>query len=141
MRRVHRAPATQSRYLPSSPWYSKPAATRYTFDLTKAKALLQQAGHPDGFTTTLSIGDATIPGSKAMAQIWSQDLATIGVKLTILEKEHGPFFDDYFKGNYDVIGWLLDRWLGTGPWLLVAGIVLGAAAGFYEFIRITSKLT
>ena len=37
-------------------------------------------------------------------------------------------------------GWLLDRWLGTGPWLLVAGIVLGAAAGFYEFIRITSKI-
>jgi peptide/nickel transport system substrate-binding protein len=103
----NRAPATQSRYLPSSPWYSKPAATRYTFDLTKAKALLQQAGHPDGFTTTLSIGDATIPGSKAMAQIWSQDLATIGVKLTILEKEQGPFFDDYFKGNYEIIGWLL----------------------------------
>lgn len=38
-------------------------------------------------------------------------------------------------------GWLLDRWLGTGPWLLVAGIVLGSAAGFYEFIRITNKIT
>jgi ATP synthase protein I len=38
-------------------------------------------------------------------------------------------------------GWLLDRWLGTGPWLLVAGIILGSAAGFYEFIRITSKIT
>jgi ATP synthase protein I len=37
-------------------------------------------------------------------------------------------------------GWLADRWLGTGPWLLIGGIVLGAAAGFYEFIRITSKL-
>ena len=40
-----------------------------------------------------------------------------------------------------IIGWLLDRWLGTRPWLLVAGIVLGAAAGFYEFIRQTSKLS
>ena len=40
-----------------------------------------------------------------------------------------------------IAGWLFDRWLGTGPWLLVAGIVLGAAAGFYEFIRITSKIT
>jgi len=37
-------------------------------------------------------------------------------------------------------GWLLDRWLGTAPWLLVAGIVLGAAAGFYEFIRTASKI-
>jgi ATP synthase protein I len=38
------------------------------------------------------------------------------------------------------IGWLLDRWLGTKPWLLVIGIVLGAAVGFYQFIRLTSKL-
>jgi len=40
-----------------------------------------------------------------------------------------------------IMGWLLDRWLGTRPWLLVSGIVLGAAAGFYEFIRQTSKLS
>ena len=39
-----------------------------------------------------------------------------------------------------ILGWLLDRWLGTRPWLLVAGLVLGAAAGFYQFIRTTSKL-
>jgi ATP synthase protein I len=37
-------------------------------------------------------------------------------------------------------GWVLDRWLGTKPWLLVAGIVLGAIAGFYQFIRLTSQL-
>ena len=40
-----------------------------------------------------------------------------------------------------IVGWLLDRWLGTIPWLLVSGIVLGAAAGFYEFVRQTSKLS
>jgi ATP synthase protein I len=38
------------------------------------------------------------------------------------------------------VGWLMDRWLGTNPWLLVAGIVLGAAAGFYQFVRLTAKL-
>jgi ATP synthase protein I len=38
------------------------------------------------------------------------------------------------------LGWALDRWLGTAPWLLVGGIVLGAALGFYQFIRLTSKL-
>ncbi len=37
------------------------------------------------------------------------------------------------------LGWVLDRWLGTG-WLMVAGIVLGAAVGFYQFIRIMSRL-
>ncbi len=37
------------------------------------------------------------------------------------------------------LGWLLDRWLGTG-WLMVAGIILGSFVGFYEFIRIISKI-
>jgi ATP synthase protein I len=40
-----------------------------------------------------------------------------------------------------IVGWLLDRWLGTKPWLLVTGIILGAAAGFYEFIRSTAKIS
>ena len=37
------------------------------------------------------------------------------------------------------VGWALDRWLGTS-WIMIAGIVLGAAVGFYEFIRIISQL-
>ena len=40
-----------------------------------------------------------------------------------------------------LVGWLLDRWLGTKPWLLVAGVTLGSIAGFYEFIRATSRLS
>jgi F0F1-type ATP synthase assembly protein I len=38
-------------------------------------------------------------------------------------------------------GWLLDRWLKTGPWLLVGGIVFGAVVGFYQFIRIMSRVS
>ncbi len=40
-----------------------------------------------------------------------------------------------------VLGWVLDRWLGTRPWLLVLGLVLGGAAGLYEFIRTSSNLS
>ena len=40
-----------------------------------------------------------------------------------------------------IAGWLLDRWLGTSPWLLITGIILGAAAGFYELIRSASKIS
>jgi ATP synthase protein I len=36
-------------------------------------------------------------------------------------------------------GWLLDRWLGTAPWLLAGGLVLGAAIGFFQFVRISAK--
>lgn len=37
------------------------------------------------------------------------------------------------------IGWMLDKWLETQPWCLVGGIVLGSAAGLYEFVRLSSK--
>jgi ATP synthase protein I len=37
------------------------------------------------------------------------------------------------------LGWFLDKWLGTQPWLLIGGILLGSAAGLYQFVRISSK--
>ena len=40
-----------------------------------------------------------------------------------------------------VVGWVLDRWLGTSPWLIVAGIVLGSVAGFTRFIRLMSRIS
>ncbi|MBA2731671.1 MAG: AtpZ/AtpI family protein [Acidobacteria bacterium] len=39
------------------------------------------------------------------------------------------------------LGWGLDRWLGTAPWLVVTGIVLGAGVGFYQFIRLLSRIS
>ncbi len=39
-----------------------------------------------------------------------------------------------------VAGWALDRWLKTGPWLLVAGIIVGAVLGFYQFVRMMSRV-
>jgi ATP synthase protein I len=37
------------------------------------------------------------------------------------------------------IGWLLDRWLGTAPWLLVLLVTLGFAAGLMNVIRAAQK--
>ncbi len=39
------------------------------------------------------------------------------------------------------LGLLLDRWLGTTPWLLVVGIVLGSVVGLYQFVRLTSRMS
>ena len=41
--------------------------------------------------------------------------------------------------SFCALGWLLDRWLGTDPWLLIIGIVLGSAVGLFEFVRLSSK--
>ena len=33
------------------------------------------------------------------------------------------------------IGWLLDNWLGTDPWLVIVGVVFGFGGGTYRMIR------
>jgi F0F1-type ATP synthase assembly protein I len=37
------------------------------------------------------------------------------------------------------LGWLLDKWFDTQPWFLIGGIVIGSAAGLFEFVRLSSK--
>ena len=36
-------------------------------------------------------------------------------------------------------GWMLDKWFGTQPWCLAAGIVLGSGVGLFEFVRLSSR--
>jgi len=36
-------------------------------------------------------------------------------------------------------GYYLDRWLGTSPWLLLLGLVLGIAAGFVNLFRSVTR--
>lgn len=38
-----------------------------------------------------------------------------------------------------VIGWLLDSWLNTSPWLLLAMLALGVAGAFRNIIRIANR--
>jgi len=38
------------------------------------------------------------------------------------------------------IGYMLDRWLGTRPWLLILFFILGSAAGLLNVFRMTSGL-
>ena len=33
------------------------------------------------------------------------------------------------------IGYGIDRWRGTSPWFLLAGLLLGVVVGFYELIK------
>ena len=39
-----------------------------------------------------------------------------------------------------LIGWGADLLLGTSPWGIVVGIVIGAAIGFIQFFRITGSI-
>ena len=39
------------------------------------------------------------------------------------------------------MGWLLDRWLGTSPWLLILFFLIGIAAGFRNVQRASEQMT
>jgi len=38
-----------------------------------------------------------------------------------------------------LVGYFLDRWLNTTPWILLTGLLLGVVVGFYEIARVVFK--
>ena len=40
-----------------------------------------------------------------------------------------------------LLGYFADGWLGTEPWLLVSGLLLGIVVGFYELARVVWRRT
>ena len=55
-------------------------------------------------------------------------------------RKAGPYLDASWQligsvGLWTAVGYFLDRKLGTRPWLLVGGSVLGMGLGFYLFFR------
>jgi glutathione transport system substrate-binding protein len=59
----------------------------YTYDPAKARALLAEAGYPNGFETTLWGGNSTI--SQRGMQFLQQQLAAVGVKAQVEPLESG----------------------------------------------------
>jgi len=40
-----------------------------------------------------------------------------------------------------ILGYFLDRWLNTSPWLSVTGLIIGTVGGFLGLFRIMSRLS
>jgi type II secretory pathway predicted ATPase ExeA len=89
-----------------------PQPTGYDTDIAKAKALLAEAGHGDGFETTLSfdLGFGVI--GEPLAVLVQESLAAIGIKATInkipganwrseLTKKELPMIVNFFSGWLD----------------------------------------
>ena len=88
--------------------------------------------NPDDFKTRLKIAKSKI----------KKDV------LTDIEKR-GSFVGSAFKlgtelvaavGVGTIIGFILDSWFGTKPWLIIIFFFLGAAAGMLNVIRAANRM-
>lgn len=52
--------------------------------------------------------------------------------------EGGSFFSSIIAGA--LVGYFADGWLGTDPWLVVTGIVLGSYSGFVRVWQYSKRL-
>lgn len=50
----------------------------------------------------------------------------------------GGFLGSVLSGA--LVGWLVDRWLGTDPWFVVSGIVLGSYSGFLRVWHFSKRM-
>jgi peptide/nickel transport system substrate-binding protein len=89
-----------------------PQPTKYFTDIDKAKALMAEAGSPNGFETTISF-DLNFAGiNEPLCVLVQESLAQIGIKTTInkvpganwrteLNKKEMPLFTNVFSGWLD----------------------------------------
>ncbi|MGN6669586.1 MAG: ABC transporter substrate-binding protein [Trinickia sp.] len=99
---------------PPSTWSYDKAIAAYPYDPAKAKALLAQAGYPNGFSTTIWLrpqGSVLNPKPKAGAELLQADLAKIGVKADVKVIEWGELIKQAKQGQHDMLfmGWAGDN--------------------------------
>lgn len=87
----------------------------YAFDPAKGKALLAEAGYPDGFETKIFYRDVVrgyLPEPGTVAQdLQAQLLENLGIKAEVVVMESGAFIDESTSGRLDgfyLLGWGAD---------------------------------
>ncbi|NQZ94114.1 MAG: ABC transporter substrate-binding protein [Moritella sp.] len=100
--------------IPPTMWSYNNDIKDYEFDLVKAKALLAEAGFPDGFETNIwamPVQRPYNPNARRMAEIMQSDWAKIGVKAKIVTFEWGEYLKRASQGEHETIllGWTGDN--------------------------------
>ena len=89
-------------------WAYEPAVARYPYDPGRARALLDAAGlaDPDGdgpkFRTSFSFKTSQNEQARRIAEVMQQQLAGVGVEMTIRSYEWGTFYADIKSGNFEL---------------------------------------
>ena len=75
------------------------------YDPEKAKALMAEAGYPDGFDTTLHLVTDWVPVIPLLALVIQQNLAEVGIRTTIKEYPSSEYFVEVRKFEQPGLWW------------------------------------
>jgi peptide/nickel transport system substrate-binding protein len=100
--------APQSGSLPRSSW-AYVEGEEIAYDPAGAKALLAEAGYPDGFDLTIKV-IAGVAVMENVATIWQNGLAEAGVNLTVEIEDLSTWLDNYVGRTYQTIA----NWMNVG---------------------------
>lgn len=100
--------------IPPTIWSYNEEIVDYPFDPDAAKALLAEAGFPDGFQTNIwamPVQRPYNPNARRMAEIIQADWAAIGVEAEIISFEWGEYLARSKDGEHDTVllGWTGDN--------------------------------
>lgn len=84
-----------------TPWYDKELAHGWNYDPARAKALLAEAGHANGFQTTI-LATAQFGMHKDTAEIVQQYLAAIGIQAELQLPDWSTRVSRGTRGQYDI---------------------------------------
>lgn len=90
---------TEQIFPTTSPSYDESLDSTYSYDPAKAKALLAQAGYPDGFTVTMPSAAAFGASNFALLQ---QQLADIGITVKYEELQVNDYITALISGKYSM---------------------------------------
>ncbi len=85
----------------------------YPYDPEKAKALLAEAGYPDGFDTQfwyMPVSRPYYPNPKDVAEAIASQLSEVGINVELMTEDWGIYLDDYALGKFPIymLGWSAD---------------------------------
>jgi peptide/nickel transport system substrate-binding protein len=84
-----------------TPWWDAGLARGHNYDPDRAKALLSQAGHPNGFATTL-LTTGAFNMHKDSAEVTQQYLAAIGIRAELRVVDWSTRVSMGTRGQYDL---------------------------------------
>lgn len=111
-KKVMRGSATPSNLMvaPQINGFNPKLNKRLPFDVEKAKALLAEAGYPDGFEVTMDCPNDRYVNDERICQAVASMLAKVGVKIDLLAQTKSKYFGKVLaQNNYDtsffLLGW------------------------------------